>query len=97
MAGKKDERTAQLLELEKETLKRVSISIAKIEDAVDAWNASKDKPERLRKKVGHLERSYTRLSSWARRAATGSRKPEAVYGRLQEFAQICETIAYPGE
>ena len=97
MAKETGGRSAGLVELEKETLAKVVKSIATIEDAMDAWKISKERPARLKDKVAHLEKSHALLASWARSAIGGSREPEAVYERLREFAQICETISYPEE
>lgn len=87
-------RVAVLVELEKETLAKVVKSLATIEDAMDSWKTSKDKPARLKGKVEYLGKSHSLLSSWARRSIGGNRDPEAVYWRLREFTEICREISY---
>ena len=94
MAKGTEERAVRLVELEKETLAKVVKSIATIEDAMDAWKTSKEKPARLKWKAEYLGKSHTLLSSWARRSIGGSRDPKEVYGRLVEFTQICKEITY---
>jgi hypothetical protein len=79
------------LELEADTLRRVSSSISAIEAALAEWEASK-KPEFLEEDTEFLRMSHGLLSAWCRESLTGSRDPRSARERLRRFADMCRKI-----
>ena len=79
------------LELEADTLRRVSGSISAIEAFLAEWEASK-KSEKLERDTAFLRTSHGLLSEWGRECLVGRKDDESARKRLQKFAEICRKI-----
>lgn len=84
------------LELEEETLLKVSDSISKIEVALSEWNAAGKKPKKLEKRIAYLIYSHKLLSGWAKESLKGKRDPRSSLLRLQKFADMCDELERKG-
>ncbi len=84
------------MELETETQRMVSSSIAKMEVAISEWNSAKKKPDDLAETVACLQRFYSLLSEWERESLSGSRDTASVQKRLRRFAEICRSMESSG-
>ncbi len=80
------------MELETETIGKVSESLGKIEVALSEWEAAKRKPKRLEKRIAYLQLSRQLLSAWARDSLKGRRDPGSVLSRLRKFTEICDRL-----
>lgn len=84
------------LELEEETRKLVSGAISKIDIALSEWDASKNKPSELARKVRELRRFHALLSGWERESLRGGRGRDSAEGRLRKFVAICREMEEAG-
>lgn len=85
-----------LEEMEKLTLEKANKALSTIESALAIWDASKEKPEELRPRIGRLKYFYEALSGWEKRMLQSMAKKESMDARiehLREFSDICHAYA----
>jgi gas vesicle protein len=87
IAGYEDEITA----LEEETEQKVSQTLSKIEEAIEAWKAAGYKPQQLQETIKQLQKFYEDLSVWEKRSLMAKRSQDIGnrIKRLSEFAELC--------
>jgi len=82
----------ELAALESEALEKVTKTIELIDDAVSAWDASKDKPAELAPRIMKLKSFHEALSEWGERfgkvKATRAGMDRRL-GILRDFVGIC--------
>jgi hypothetical protein len=78
--------------LERETQKKVSRSIAKIEVALAEWESAKEKPTKLKKRISRLKKTHRLLRKWEQESLKGKKDVVSVVGRLRKFTEICRQL-----
>ncbi|MBI5046251.1 hypothetical protein HZC07_00780 [Candidatus Micrarchaeota archaeon] len=79
-------------DVEKETLKRVNKTISTLENAIESWNALKQKPKTLEQKFIKHKQFYEQLAKWETKTLKDMRKKDDFDSRihgLQDFVNIC--------
>ncbi len=78
--------------LERETREKVSESLSKIEIALSEWDAAKEKPGKLEKRIEYLRLSHRLLSGWATCSLRAQGGAESSLERLRDFTEICSRL-----
>lgn len=87
-----DEIDARAIELEGETLTKVSDSLSKIEVALSDWDSAKRKPKALAPRIIFLRFAHKQLSAWAAASLKGKRDLASRARRFQDFISLCRKL-----
>lgn len=81
-------------QFEKAAIQHSHNTLISIENAIKAWNSSKDKPKRLKEKFLAYKKLHDNLARWERKAKLLQRQRASFYSRLvllKEFTRICRS------
>ncbi len=82
--------------MEKLTLEKANRALSAIENALAIWDASRNKPDDLKPRIGRLKYFYEALSGWEKKMLKSMSAKEDVDARivhLREFSDICHAYA----
>jgi hypothetical protein len=96
MRGKQAYDVGGIDEMEKLTLEKANKALSAIENAIAIWDASREKPDSLKPRIGRLKYFYEALTGWERKVLKSMAKHESMDARiehLREFSDICHAYA----
>jgi hypothetical protein len=84
--------SADVDDIERETLQKANSAISAIENAIAVFDASEEKPQDLRIRIDRLRYFHDALSDWEKKMLKAIAKGARVHDRvemLREFSDIC--------